>query len=83
MKDPAIMYVCENCKDNNPEGCGRYDREEIRLTPAGQWLCDDCFGDTDDKDIGLKMDDEGEYPERPSWSELPFAPQAFFKETAA
>ncbi len=82
MKDPDIMYVCENCRENNPEGCGRYDREEIRFAPNGQWLCDSCYEDMDAYDLGLRPDDDGDMPERPDWNSLDFAPQAFFKETA-
>src|ERR1700677_2713311 len=35
-----IMYVCSECADNNPEGCGHYDRNDLRAMPDGRWLCE-------------------------------------------
>lgn len=78
MTVPKMMYVCENCADNCPEGCGHYERGDIRKTPGGQWLCESCYDDADPQGIGLKMDDEGEWPERPFWSDLEQAPKYVF-----
>ena len=57
-----IMYVCEDCADGNPEGCGHYDREEIRLAPNGKWLCESCYDDSREE-------------EAPTWAVLPVAPE--------
>lgn len=37
-----IMYVCSQCADHNPEGCGHYRREDLRVV-GDEWLCDGCF----------------------------------------
>jgi hypothetical protein len=69
-----IMYVCEICEDNFPEGCGRYDRHDLRILPSGKWVCDACFDDMSARDFG-EPDEEGEYPDKPSWLELPTPPE--------
>lgn len=40
-----IMYVCTICSDMYPEGCGHYDRAELRVMPDGRWLCECCYDD--------------------------------------
>jgi hypothetical protein len=67
-----IMYVCTECADGYPEGCGHYDRNDLRLMPDGKWLCEACFDDTDQADRG-NTTDEGEFM---SWSDL-LAPPAY------
>ena len=57
-----IMYICEVCADNNPEGCGHLDRAEVRVLPDGRWLCDGCY------------DDEAPADAQP-WSKLPAVPE--------
>lgn len=39
---PRILYVCEHCQEHAPEMCGR-SRDDIYVTPSGQWLCDECI----------------------------------------
>lgn len=39
---PRILYVCEHCQENAPEMCGR-SRDDLYVTPSGQWLCDACI----------------------------------------
>lgn len=63
----SIMYVCDSCRDGNPEACGRFDREELRVLPTGEWLCDGCF---DDWEFDLKDDEFS-----PSWSAFPAPPE--------
>ncbi len=38
-----VMYVCTLCADENPEGCGHYDRRELAVMPDGSWLCEQCW----------------------------------------
>lgn len=64
-----IMYVCSQCADNYPEGCGHFDRNDLRLMPDGRWLCEGCFDDTDQVDRGNK--DEDQYV---SWADMPVPP---------
>lgn len=71
-----IMYVCEDCADNNPESCGHYDRNDLRVLPDGKWICDGCYDDLTSYDLGLEPDDDGNYPDKPNWSSLK-APPAY------
>ena len=47
-----IMYVCESCAEGNPEGCGHYDPNELRVMPDGTWLCIECVQEVDPLDYG-------------------------------
>ena len=60
-----IMYVCDSCRENNPEGCGHDDRDELRVTPNGEWMCDSCYEYADHEDM------ENVVP----WSDLPMPPE--------
>lgn len=40
-----LMIVCEVCADNYPEGCGHYNRSNLRVAPDGRWMCESCFDD--------------------------------------
>lgn len=42
-ENPHIMYVCQNCAENDPESCGHWNRNELRVTPDGEWMCDNCY----------------------------------------
>lgn len=67
---PEIMYVCEICAapDNNPEGCGHYDRDMVRKAPDGQWVCESCYDDINpNKDYIVRL--------WPNWRELPQSPE--------
>lgn len=73
-----IMYVCEECEENNPEYCGRCDPAELRLAPDGRQVCQECFDDNMNpvwKPAAVEDD-----AERLRWVELPpitlYAPQA-------
>lgn len=55
-----IMYVCESCANNWPEGCGHFDRADVRVASDGRWLCYGCYED-------------GEPHDAPAWSTLPAA----------
>lgn len=70
MTQERIMYVCNQCADNYPEGCGHFDRNDLRVMPNGDWLCEVCFDDTDQEARGNK--DENEFK---TWSDLPPAPE--------
>jgi hypothetical protein len=72
VSEHRIMYVCTECADGYPEGCGHYDRSDLRLMPDGRWLCESCFDDTDQTERGNTTDD-GEFM---SWCDLP-APPAY------
>jgi hypothetical protein len=56
-----IMYVCTCCAQNNPEGCGHYDRTELAVMPDGEWLCEGCFDDSGDNLDWQKMPSPPEY----------------------
>ena len=56
-----ILYVCEQCQDDNPEGCG-HDRDELRIAPDGRWVCDNCWDEIRDED-------------QPDWVELSMPPE--------
>ena len=43
MAENQIMYVCAECAIHNPEGCGHFDRNDLRVMPNGQWACEPCF----------------------------------------
>lgn len=61
---PEIMYVCSNCAEpeNNPEGCGHYDRDMVRQAPGGEWVCECCY-------------DEMRQEDSPDWRDLPQSPE--------
>jgi len=52
-----IMYVCTLCADENPEGCGHYDRLALAVMPNGDWLCEQCW---DEVPPGSKRTDEND-----------------------
>jgi hypothetical protein len=70
MTEQRIMYVCTECADHNPEGCGHFDRGDLRVLPDGRWLCEGCFDDTTAADRG---EDTEEYR---GWSDFP-APRQY------
>ena len=67
-----IMYVCSECADGYPEGCGHFDRNDLRVMPDGRWLCEVCFDDTTQDERGGNADDD----EFRVWSDLP-PPRAY------
>jgi hypothetical protein len=66
---PTIMYCCDVCVEQYPEGCAREDREELRVTPEGTWLCEGCYSDTRAETA-------------PCWGKLPVPPEYGPKEQA-
>lgn len=60
---PEIMYVCEICAEHSPETCGHYYREDVRQSPTGKWICEDCY-------------DAEWIEDGPAFSGLPIAPKA-------
>jgi hypothetical protein len=58
-----IMYVCHGCYENDPESCGHFDRDELRVTADDQWLCDSCY-----------EYDQATDPDK-SWSDLAIPPE--------
>jgi hypothetical protein len=62
------MYCCTSCADTNPEACGYFVRDSLRVMPDGRWLCDGCF----DEDYF-----EGRYTEKGDkcWSDYPQPPE--------
>lgn len=69
-----IMFCCEECVDNYPEGCGYFDRNELRVMPNGKWLCASCFDECDARDYGVEERDEEGYFVKSNWTELPKPP---------
>ena len=65
-----IMYVCSDCADGYPEGCGHYDRNDLRALPDGRWLCETCFDETTQIERG--NNDEDEYK---AWRDFPQPPE--------
>lgn len=64
-----IMYCCESCADNEPERCGYFDRNEIRVLPHGEWCCFGCHENVhQDDDDGIRLN-------IPAWPELPLPPE--------
>lgn len=68
MSDGKIMYVCELCADENPEICGHYDRNELRIMPDGKWVCEPCFDDGSDED---ECSDWDSFPRPPEYGPKP------------
>ena len=75
MTERRIMYICGDCADNDPEGCGHFDRNDLRVMPDGKWLCEACFEDTTPSERGFMPNDDGEFDSR-SWHDMP-APTEF------
>ena len=75
-KMPArrVMFCCESCADNYPEGCGYFNRDDLRVMPNGAWLCDGCFTDCDAYDYGFRERDEDGELVKPDWADLPAPP---------
>jgi len=73
MSEHRIMYVCTDCADNMPEGCGHFDRNDLRLMPDGRWLCEGCFDDTTQVDRGVPFGLEE--ADHIGWSDLPAPPE--------
>ena len=65
-----IMYVCSWCADNEPEMCGRFDRNDLRVMPDGRWLCDGCFDDLDPDEKGATEEDSAQ-----CWNDFPAPPE--------
>lgn len=65
--ESRIMYVCSDCADNNPEGCGHFDRNNLRVLPDGKWLCERCFDELTPGDRGDSPDDD----EYKKWNDFP------------
>ena len=74
MPAKRVMFCCESCADNYPEGCGYFDRDDLRVMPNGVWLCDGCFTDCDAYDYGFRDLDEDEEIAKPDWLDLPVPP---------
>ncbi len=74
MPAKRVMFCCESCADNYPEGCGYFDRDDLRVMPNGKWLCDGCFTDCDAYDYGFRDLDEDEEMAKPDWRDLPVPP---------
>lgn len=70
MTQQRIMYVCSECADSNPEGCGHYDEKDLRVLPGDRWLCEGCFDDTNQIERGNSNEDK-----YLSWSDLPAPPR--------
>lgn len=66
-----IMYVCSECADNSPEGCGHYDRNTLRVV-GDLWLCESCFDELTPADRGDDPDADG----FKGWADFP-PPRAY------
>lgn len=74
MPAKRVMFCCESCADNYPEGCGYFNRDDLRVMPNGVWLCDGCFTDCDAYDYGFRERDEDGELVKPDWADLPAPP---------
>jgi hypothetical protein len=63
-----IMYVCSECASGNPEGCGYYDRTNLRVMDDGSWLCDGCFD-------AVAFSDKKHFESGRCWSDYPEPPE--------
>ena len=67
MLADRIMYCCTSCARHNPEMCGYFARDNLRVMPNGDWLCDSCFDDA------RPLDEEkvwSDYPQPPEYGPL-------------
>jgi hypothetical protein len=67
-----ILYVCQPCHENAPEGCGHGDPTDLRVLPDGTWVCGDCHQAIYDGEYP-----QGEYDAEnppPAWADLPAPP---------
>ncbi|MEO0034253.1 MAG: hypothetical protein RLZZ501_276 [Pseudomonadota bacterium] len=67
----VIMYVCDPCFEGAPEGCGHFDRNDLRVVPAtGRYadvtICRDCWDNWHD----FRCDEP-----RPDWADLKSPPE--------
>ena len=67
----TIMYVCDECQEHAPEGCGHNDRTELRVMPDGEWLCESCY----DENFLAVFDENDEEIHRARWADLPVPPE--------
>lgn len=44
-----IMLVCQSCEQNNPEGCGHFTADTLRLSRDGSFVCESCWDDLGDE----------------------------------
>lgn len=58
-----IMYICTQCATHSPEGCGHFNRAELRVV-GDEWLCEGCFDE-------LKPEDR----EHMGWSDFAAPPE--------
>lgn len=63
-----IMYVCDLCAESNSEGCGHYDRADLRAWPGdlefeATTLCECCWDDWKNW--------HGNLDARPEWAAMP------------
>ena len=71
-----IMYVCEICSDEYPEGCGHYDRMDLAVMPDGTWLCEGCAAEFDNMaDCGVTPAGTIDDPQWPKFSDFPCPPE--------
>lgn len=76
MGDRKIMYVCTDCAENNPEGCGHYDPKDLAVMPDGAWLCEMCAEELDIlSDHGVTPRGAVEDAEWPTFGEFPKPPE--------
>lgn len=68
MTDQRIMYCCSFCADNNPEMCGYFGRDDLRVVDDGRWLCCSCF---DDEAFEFRRDEDDDR----CWNDFPQPPE--------
>ena len=69
----SILYVCDQCQDSCPEACGRPSPDELRVLPTGDWVCEDCYDNT--QADRLEWDEHDEAKDQPKWFSLPMPPE--------
>jgi hypothetical protein len=76
MSNAKIMYCCTSCADNNPEMCGYFARDNLRVMADGSWLCDGCFDEMPLSERGAGPEDGdgkcwNDFPQPPEYGPLP------------
>ena len=70
----AVYYACECCEENYPEGAV-YVREDLRLMPKGEWICQNCYDDAPDWTyVDRPLDPHDEEFDQPRWRDMPMVP---------
>jgi len=69
----TIYYACKCCEEESPESAV-FRREDVRVIPGGDWICETCFDDAGAWTYVARP--EGiENPDPTDWRDLPEVPE--------